>query len=177
MENEVDGSEVLETTEETVEETVEETPEVLKARIAELEGKVSTTEAEKAELGEKNKQLFARLKKNPESKQENLSNKDLLYLAKADIHEDDMDEVLEIAKLRKVPVSEAHKFMKPILAQRQEERTTAAATQTKGGARGTSKVSGEDLLARAERTGEVPDTAEGMSALFSARLARRLGKK
>lgn len=112
------------------------------------------------------------------AKQEDgLSNKDILFLAKADIHEDDMDEVLDWAKFKKVAVSEAYKQMKDVLDVRTEQRKTAQATQTRGGARGASKVSGEDLLSKAEKTGEVPTTDEGMSELFLARQARRHGKK
>lgn len=176
-----DAPEVLETPEteaeavETPEVVVEETPDERDARIAELEKKA-------AELESKNKQLYERAKKAEtkpaaEPSQDGLTNKDVLFLAKADIHEDDIDEVLEWAKFKKVPVSDAYKQMKDVLDVRAEQRKTAAATQTGKSSRGTSKVSGDDLLSKAERTGEVPDTAEGMTELFKARLARRVPSK
>lgn len=178
-----DDSEVLETTE-TTEETeaeksetaAEETPEQLKARITELEANNSKTTAEKDELQSKNKQLFERLKKQDksDSPQAQLSAKEIIYLGKADIHADDMDEVLELARLKNWDVPKAHEYLKPVLDTRAEQRRTADATQTRGGARGASKVSGEDLLATAERTGEVPETTEGMNKLFKARMARKL---
>lgn len=106
-----------------------------------------------------------------------LSNKDVLFLAKADVHEDDMDELVEYAKFKKLPLSEAYKSYKGVLDVKAEERRTAAAANTKGGPRGTSKVSGEDLLAKAETTGEVPTSTEGMQNLFLARQMRKAGKK
>jgi hypothetical protein len=108
--------------------------------------------------------------------QDGLSNKDVLFLAKADIHEDDLDDVIDYARLKKIPVAEAHKFMKPILAERAEERRTAAATRTGSGARGASKATGDDLLRKADQSGEVPESDDGIKALVEARLARKKQK-
>lgn len=170
MENDQDVPVVLETPEEPVEEqTVEETPEA-----PQTDEEKEQLKAKVAELESKNKQLYERAKKQKEvAKEDGLSNKDVLFLAKADIHQDDLDEVLDWAKFKKVPVNEAYKQLKDTLDVRAEQRKTAAATQTRGSARGASKVSGEDLLTKAERTNEVPDTDEGMAELFKARLARR----
>lgn len=174
MEQTTDQQDVIETPApdtETVETPTEE--ELPEDRIARLE-------QEKAELESKNRKLYARLKsedKKPEPTQMNdqgISNKDLLYLAKADIHEDDLDEVLEWAKYKKVPIAKAYDDLKPMLQARSEERRTAAATQTRGGQRGTAKLDPEGILAKAEKTGEVPESAEGMQALFVARRAARL---
>lgn len=181
METKQDDSQVLETGEK-VDETTHETQDTEQTETQETEGntsafeeKIATLEKANQDLEKKNRQLFERAKKVP-SKENDLSTRDVLYLAKADIHDEDMEEVLEIARLRKIPVSQAHTFMKPILDVRSQERRTAAATHTKGGARGTTKVSGEDLLKQAQLTGEVPDTDEGLNDLFNARLARKLQK-
>lgn len=168
-----DGSEVLETTEEVVE--VEETETGDEETPAE---DIEAIKAKAADLEQKNKQLFERLKK-AEKKEEihtdNLSNKDVLFLAKADIHEDDLDDVLDMARLKGITVAEAHKFMKPILAERQEERRTASATQTRS-TRGAQKNTGEDFLKKAERTGEIPDSDEALRSIVEARLQRRRSK-
>lgn len=100
--------------------------------------------------------------------QDGLSNKDVLYLAKADINEEDLDEVIDYAKLKKIPVAEAHKFMKPILDVRTEERKTAAVTTTRS-ARVTHVTTGDDLLRKAQQTGEIPESTEGLQELFKAR--------
>ena len=124
--------------------------------------------AEKAENELKNNKVVP--------KEEGLSQKDVIYLAKADIHEEDVDEVVELAKLKKITVAEAHKYMTPILETRAEERKTASATQTKGGARGSVKVTGEDLMAQA-RKGKLPETDEDWDKLQLARLEAKRTKK
>ena len=68
-----------------------------------------------------------------------------------------------------ISIKEAYNRYKPVLDVRTEERTTAQVTNTKGGARGTNKISGEELLLKAERGAGVPDTDEGMKALAEAR--------
>jgi hypothetical protein len=105
-----------------------------------------------------------------------LSSKDLYALMSEKVPQEDVDEVVRAAKALNLSVPEALKsnIIKSILSEKAEERTTANATQTRGGARGTSKVSGEDMLSTAEKTGEVPETDEGMRALFNARMARKL---
>ncbi len=158
-----DGSEVLETTE-TEEETVE-TPDEEKEAL----------KREKEELENKNKQLYERLKKleNKPSDTDGLSSKDVIFLAKTDIHEEDIAEVTDLAKLKKISVAEAYKYLKPVLDVREEERKTAQATQTKGG-RGTSTTKPEELLRRASQ-GQIPQDDEGIEALVAAREAQRIG--
>lgn len=169
-----DGEESTETGSEEGEENPP-TPEELKA----LREKAARAD----ELEEKNKQLFERAKKKEGAVEkkavDSLTPKDALILAKANVHEDDLDEVLEWAAFKKIPVADALKdaTLKTILSTRAEERVTAEATNTEGGGRGAAKPSGDDLLRKAESTGEVPDTTEGMNALFLARQARKTNKK
>lgn len=171
------GSEDLETTE-TEEgeqaETAEETPE---EKIARLEKEKAQLAAEKAETDKKNKQLFARVKKD-EAAHAGLSPKDLLALSKADLHTEDLEELQDYASFKKISLADALQdpTMKAILATKQAERITAEATATRG-ARGATKPDGEDILRTFERTGEVPDTDEGMQALWAARVARNKVRK
>lgn len=177
METNMDGSDVLETTENVAEETTIETPE------AEVEAETPQTDAEKEqlksrleELEKKNKQLYERAKKaESSSKKDNdgLSNKDVLFLAKATIHEDDVDSLVTFARKMGMDMASAYQEYKPILDVKAEQRRTASATQTRGG-RGSAKVTGEDLLQKAEKTGEIPETDDGMRAIAEARLARRM---
>lgn len=161
-----DAPEVLETPEEEVTEE-EEAPlddekEQLKAKVADLESK--------------NKQLFERAKKkDPEPLQEPaLSPKDYLALTEAKVSSDDFDEIMEYAAFKKISVAEALKTstLHTILGEKAEQRKTAEATNTRS-SRGTSKTSGDELLLKARRTGEVPDSEEGMQNLFKARQAER----
>lgn len=122
----------------------------------------------------------------PETKKEvgevksssDLSTRDVIALSKANIHEEDIDDVVEYAKFKKISVPEALKsnYIQTTLRERGEERKTASVTQTKGGARGAQKTSGEALLEKAESTGELPTTPEGMTALAEARIARLKNK-
>lgn len=120
-----------------------------------------------------------KLQKKDVHSNDDLTTKDVYALMNAKVPEEDIEQVAEYAKFKKITVAEALKssIVKTMLEESQEQRRTANATQTRGGARGTSKVSGEELLAKAERTGEVPETDEGMRELFNARLMRRVPKK
>jgi hypothetical protein len=107
-----------------------------------------------------------------EQSNNDLPTSDLLYLAKSDINEEDIDEVRDWAKFKGVSIKEAHEQLKPTLLVKEEQRRTAQATQTRGGARGSSKITGEDLLSKAEKTGEIPTDDAGMKKLAEARLNR-----
>lgn len=175
MEPNQDGTEVLETPVDTGEGAVETPiePELTAEQIVELKEKAAKAD----ELEEKNKKLFERAKKAEAGKSKDLgdlSQKDLLFLAKSDIHDEDVETVLDWARFKKIPVTDAHKELKSVLSLRTEERRTADATHTAGGARGSSKVSGEDLLAAASRGEEVDLTDENAAEIFRARLARKL---
>jgi hypothetical protein len=182
MENEnTDAPEVLETqeTDESQSQTQDTQEEALShEEIVELKRKAS----ERDELEKKNKQLYERVKKSEgtskpkETRESSLGMKDVLYLAKADIAPEDVDEVTTYAARMGVSIAEAHNFYKPVLSVRAEERRTADATQTRG-ARGSAKQTGEDLLQKAERGNETPATDEGIRALAEARQARRVAAK
>lgn len=100
-----------------------------------------------------------------------LSDKDIIALSRAQIDDDDIDEVLRYAAFRTVSVADALKdsTLQSIIEDRKEKRASALAAQTKGG-RGTSKVSGETLLERAASKGEVPESDEDIERMIDARL-------
>ena len=168
-----DGSEVLETTE-TEAEAVETTEAADEAPTAEEIAELRTKAAKADELEAKNKQLYERAKKaetatkaEPQASQNGLSTKDVVYLAKADIHDDDVDEVLDYAKLKGISVGKAHEFLKPILAVRTEQRATASAANTSSVRRGASKATGETLLENA-KAGKLPDSDDDIARLVAA---------
>ena len=108
------------------------------------------------------------------SQTDGLSPRDYLALKDSSITADDFDEVQDFAKYKGIPIAEAltHPTLKNILNDRAEERRTARATETKS-PRGLAKTSSEDILRKAEQTGEVPESMDGMRALAEARMARR----
>lgn len=167
----------------------------------ELELDLDTTEDAKPEddvqaLKEQNKKLFARAKKaegfelkdgkwskatkpvetKPEVKElsQELSNRDTLLLAKADVDLDDVDEVVDFAKYRKITIAEALKnsTLKAILADKKEERTTAKATQMTS-SRKSSQPSADALLERAQK-GEAKE--EDIDKIVQARMDAKLKK-
>ena len=131
--------------------------------------------AEKAEA------LAKQLKIKPEEKPESpktpepMSLKDIRALQ--DVHDDDVDEVVEYAKFKGVSIAEAKKspVIQAHLRTKEEERATAQATNTGGGKRTTSKNTPEAILERAE-SGQLPEDDEGIKALSEARLQSRLDK-
>lgn len=171
-ENEMDGQEVLETPEEELD--LEEAEQLTAEELSELRAKAAKAD----ELEEKNKQLFERVKKGEQkvpSKDSEIANKDILYLAKADINEDDVNEILEWSKFKKVSVKEAHEALKPMLSVRNEQRKTAAATNTNTSARGGSKIDGATLLQNAS-AGKLPDDDAGIAALVAAEMEAKTRK-
>lgn len=162
-------------TEGVADETTEDV-EDLKRKLEEAESKNRTLEAQKEHFRKKSdkKEII------PESpKEQSLSVKDTLALVENKVSTDDFDEVVRVAKILGKSVSEALKdsTLKSILSTRVEERRSADVAIVKGSPKGASKITGESLLEKAETTGEVPDTTEGLQALFQARLARKLGKR
>tara|TARA_Y100000310_G_C20487062_1_gene717381 strand:+ start:299 stop:856 length:558 start_codon:yes stop_codon:yes gene_type:complete len=160
-----------ETPVEYADESTENTHEEVK-----VEKPKETDEARKARLERQLTKVNRKLGIEPKEtlqESQDLSSKDVIYLAKADIHEEDMDEVLNYAQKNETGVKEAHAYLQPILDKRGEERTTANATTTRS-PRGTSKPDGSKLLADANR-GKLPaeDDLEGIDALTSAHLASK----
>ncbi len=98
--------------------------------------------AEKAE--EKPNKPTTTAKKDDDS---NLSSVDTIAIIKANVHEDDIEEVIKASKLLGKSISETLKdsTFKTILNTREEERKTAEATNTNTAKPGTKQVSGDEL--------------------------------
>lgn len=163
--------------EEKTQKMEEKKSELRETELAEMKGKADrTTKAEEVANNQKIRaeKAEAAAKSNSSASQGDLSQTDLLYIAKANIPEEDLAEVIEYSKLKKISVKDAQAFLQPVLDVNAEKRRTAAATHTGGGGRGSSKETGADLLAKAKSTGEVPDTDEGMNELFKARQATKV---
>jgi len=112
-----------------------------------------------------------------ETKSETMSLKDIRALQ--DVHDEDVDELIEYAKFKGVSVAEVKKnpVIQAHLRTKEEERKTAAATNTGAGGRATSKITGDTLLERAINENVVPETQEGMDALVKSMIERKISKK
>lgn len=128
--------------------------------------------AEKAEAKAKE----VKTEKKPEVKSETtgLSERDVFALVKADIAEDDVDEVKSYAKYRGISVAEALKdsTLKHILSVKSEERKTAEVTNTKS-PRGSARVTGESLLEKARSGETLPDSEDAIQKLVLARMGSK----
>jgi len=146
---------------------------------------------EKEEYTEREKQLYARLKKAEAELKEkkdvkvektvatksdtklSIFDQKAIFNANIDTQED-LDEILDYASRKNISVAEALKstVIKATLAENAEIRNSALAVNTGTGRRSGGTVSNERLLADAQN-GKMPESAEDI-----AKLARiRLGKK
>ncbi len=132
-----------------------------------------------AAIGAKIKQREARIAaegkipKEPKTEARgDLPSEDIIYLSKADIHEDDLKEVVNYSKKMGVSVKDAHTFFKPILKERTEQRKTADVTNTGSSRRSISKPSDADLLKKAQG-GELPEDPEEIARLMRAKSGKK----
>lgn len=111
----------------------------------------------------------------PTTKNIELTSLDTFALIKAGVEQEDIADVVEIAKVKNISVTEALKTsaVRAILAEKKEERTVAQATSVSGQRRGTSRVSDEVLLEKAMKSGELPTSDEDMVRLIRARRAAK----
>lgn len=105
----------------------------------------------------------------------NLSFKDSHALIKAEVHEDDVDEVVEYANFKKISVAEALKsdVIKTMLSNKAEFRKTAQVTNTIQARKGATKQTEETLLSNLSK-GQIPESKEDAERIF---WARRGGKR
>lgn len=106
------------------------------------------------------------------AKTDGLSDDDILYLAKADIHAEDLGEVRDYAKFKGVSIQEAHGLLKDVLTTRSELRKTEALANDRS-ARGSKVPSGDEMLNKA-RSGNLPESDAEIKALVEAELASKL---
>ncbi len=167
---------------ETVEVAAETTETLTQEQITDLKKKAdaSSQNFERAKKAEAElKEAREKLKETVPSKAvDGLSTPDILALSKANLADEDVEEVLDFAKYKGISPKEAlqNSTLKNILATKDQERKNAAASNTGSSQRGSTKVSEQDYLDKANR-GETVDSAEGMAGIFKARMAQKLGKK
>lgn len=133
-----------------------------------------------AAIGAKVKQREARIvaegkltgEKKPAEAKGDLPSEDIIYLSKADIHEDDIKEVVNYAKKMGLGVKEAHAFYKPILKERAEMRKTAEVSNTGTSRRSTSKPSDADLLKKAQE-GELPEDPDEIARIMRVKSGKK----
>ncbi len=155
---------------ETAEESETSTDEATKK--AEEYAQNQKIRAEKAER--ENKELKAKLSQKETPKEVALKNemslKDIRALA--DVHDDDVDSVVDWAKFKEISIAEAKKSseIQALLRTRTEERQTAQAANVGSAKRGSSKISDESLLEKLEKN-ELSE--EDIEKAVKARMEKR----
>lgn len=116
-------------------------------------------------------------KKEPEEKKEvtetpNYSIQDIKALS--DVHDDDIERLVDYAKFKDITIAEAKKdtVMQAILKEKIEERTTAEIADTKGG-RPNSNMTGETLIEKA-REGQFSEKESDIDKLVDARMEAKI---
>lgn len=169
MEDETQVIEETLDTQDTVEETPEETVEEIKARLAKAE-ELANNYKIRAEKAEK------KAKDGEPQTTNTLSAVDLLAVSKAGIEPEDLDDIVEYAKFKNIPLHEALKstVIKATLAEKNELRKSADATNTSSARRGNATVSDDRLLADAAK-GDLPDSEDDLKRLIALRHKARRG--
>lgn len=160
----------LEVTEDTDTQSSEDNVEEVKARLAKAE-ELAKNYKIRAEKAEKLAKHTPKEEVKPEIKSSSISTRDLLALSKANLHEDDIPEVEEYAKFKNISLADALKsnVVKTLISEKEEMRKTANAANTSNARRGQTKVTGSDLIAKAQKG----DNVEDFDALAQARMEAR----
>lgn len=105
--------------------------------------------------------------------EQSLSMKDSFALAKANVEEDDIEDIADYANLKKITISEALKsnFVKGLLAEKAEFRKSQEASTTPNAKRGTPKVT-DDVILENARKGKLGESEDDIKALFKARMKK-----
>ena len=103
-----------------------------------------------------------------------LSIKDNYALQKANVDIQDIDEVIEFAKFKKISVAEAldSGILKSILAENVEKRNVAQASHTGASRRSSSKISDDVLINNASK-GELPESASDIERMNLLRWGKK----
>lgn len=135
--------------------------------------KIRAEKAEKA--SKKGNSEGEKTPKNEENEEPSL--RDIIALTKANIADDDIDVVLDYAKSKKISVAEALEtsVIKATLAENEEHRKTASATNIGTSRRGIQQKS-EDALLSEFKSGKIPETDDEMERLALARMKAKAGK-
>jgi hypothetical protein len=167
--NEEEEVVVEDATEETFDESQEDETEETNDRDEELEKLRKENKTLKIQKGKK-AEKDAKTAQAPQFA-ENMSSMDMFAFMNAKVtNPKDIAEVTEWAKHKKISVEEAleSSIMQTVLAGNKDSRKVSSATNTGSSRRGTSEVSGDDLLANAGRD-KMPDSDADLDRMLEAK--------
>lgn len=124
----------------------------------------------RAEKAEREKKESVKQEPSKEKVENVLTPKDTIALMKANINEDDIDDIVDYAKYKGIPVTEALKTttVKSMLAEKEEFRASANAANVNNTKRGVAKLSDDSLISNA-RSGKLPESDDEIARLMRAK--------
>ena len=167
----------------------EEQEQFIEEKRKEVLSQEFTTLKQKADEAEKAKELADNYKaraekaekaeKAPRQKENELSPTDLYALMNAKVPEEDISEVTDYAKLKKISISEALKssVVRTILSEKAEERETASATATGAQRRSSPQKNTDEAVFSEVYKGKLPDDDSGIARLVEAEMNRKIAER
>jgi hypothetical protein len=143
---------------------------LLKAENEKLK-KAKSDQEQRAKIAEDKLKKATPAQTQSQPKKDDLTMLEAMTLMKSGVHEEDIESVKRFAKLENISIADALKNdeLKAVLHVREEKRKTAEATSTGKSPRGSTQVSDEVLLERANK-GQIPEAgSKEADALFWAR--------
>lgn len=147
----------------------EDSPDVseLQRQLEALKNENKTLKIQKAKAKEKVREV---VKTEPRNE---MPQSDLIALMKADIHEDDIQEVVDYAKFKNIPVKDAlsSSTIKALLSEKTEKRKSAEVSNTGATRKSTAKMTDEALVSKFSK-GEMPDSDEELTRLIEKQFGK-----
>lgn len=175
MDTNNDEEVILNTQEDTVDSTNTESDESSEQESVE-ELKKRLAKAEELRDNYKIRAEKAEKKKPTETQKESTSSstEDIFALMKANISEEDISDVKEYAQFKGISIAEALKTsaVRSILAEKEEQRTVAQATNTGSSKRSSGKLSDDALIANAQK-GNLPENDADIDRLVKLKMFGR----
>lgn len=155
-----------ETVVDTTEQTEDTTEETLEERVERLEKENHTLKIQRGKA--KAKAERAQEEASAATVEGDLSRTDLLALARADIHDEDIDDFILLCKAKELSMSEGltDGDIQAVLDRRNENRTAAAATHTGSAASGKVEMTGDQLkdMARKNFANMTPEQVKKLAS-------------
>jgi hypothetical protein len=159
---------------EVIDDSTQDEPEDLQETINALKEEKEALLKEKETLLAQKNHFKKKATAPKETKETNLNQSDFLALVRNNVHEEDVEDIVDYAKLKGISIREAlnSPIVKTIIGDKQEARKTAETASVKTSRRGQAGLSDEELLANASK-GIIPESASDIQRLNKLRWANK----
>ncbi len=167
----IDSTNDTETTENEIELDLDLSEETQEDDVETLKKTITTLQKQKEHWRAKATTAKPEAKPTQTEAQSTLTVKDGFALAKANVADEDIDDILEYANFKKISVSEALKsnVVKNMLAEKEEFRKSQNVSTTPNVRRASPKIT-DDVILENARQGKLDESEDAIRALFRARM-------